>query len=150
MPLPKPSKKVPGEAPVAVATRSSVSGVMLATKVPVVPVPATTEWKTLPSVPTTLSAQGKLAPVIVTVYLPSAAVVAVPVPAAHLMLTVAPGSVAPLAAVPAIVTDDGAAGEPDPPPPQPANAKAAQVAAAEAQRIERVVRRFMSPSRMRW
>jgi hypothetical protein len=43
VPLPKPSKKVPGEVPVAVATRSSVSGVMLATKVPVVPVPATTE-----------------------------------------------------------------------------------------------------------
>ena len=123
VPLPKPSKKVPGEAPVAVATTSSVSGVMFATKVPVVPVPATIEWKTLPSVPTTLSAQGKLAPVSVSVYLPSAAVVAVPVPAAHLMLTVAPGSAAPLAAVPAIVTDDGVAGGPHPPPPHPANAK---------------------------
>jgi hypothetical protein len=53
-----------------------------------------------------------------------------------------------LAAVPAIVTDDGVAGELDPPPPHPASANAAQ-SAAEAERIEGVVRRFMSPSRMR-
>ena len=85
------------------------------------PVPATTEWKTLPSVPTTLSAQGRLAPVMVTEYLPSLAVVAVPLPAAHLMLTAAPARAMPLATVPAIVTEDGVAGVSDPPPPHAAN-----------------------------
>ena len=52
----------------------------------------------------------------------------------------------------AIVTDDGVAGAPDPPPPPPphaANARAARDAAAGALRTERVVRMFMSPSRMR-
>jgi hypothetical protein len=67
----------------------------------------------------TLSTQGRTAFAILIVNVPSAAVVALPLPDAHLACTVAFSSAAPTAAVPLIdvvVTVGVADGAPSPPP----------------------------------
>ena len=126
----KLAKKASVLPPAIDAAISSVSGEMFATTA--VPAPlSTTECRVVPPGTCTLSTQGRTAFSMLTENLPSAPVVAVAVPVAHLTLTVALASAWPTAAVPLIWVERGAGGvgASDPPPPHAVSTAAAIVVA---------------------